>query len=97
MACFTNYFLNFAEKYMTMDKNNKNLLKVIAFFGTIIIIFAVFAWISYSDTQKANEQLDKSLEEVWKYNSEQQQKEAEERLNTLHNVLSVDAEREGNE
>lgn len=42
---------------------NKNLLKVIAFFGTIIIIFAVFAWISYSDTQKANEQLDKSLEE----------------------------------
>lgn len=84
-----------------MDKNNKFLLKVIAFFGTfIIIIIAVFAWLSYSNykrEQKANEELYKAMEEDRKYLNEQQQKEAEERLKMLHDILTIDAQRGENE
>lgn len=75
----------------------KDHLKVIAIFGTIItIIIAVVALIISSNQQRekrANEELDKALEEVRKYNSEQQQKEAEEKLEMLHDVMNIDAQR----
>lgn len=81
-----------------MDKNNKFLLKVIAFFGTfIIIIIAVFAWLSYSNykrEQKANEELYKAMEEDRKYLNEQQQKEVEMRIKMKHPIIPIDAQGE---
>lgn len=94
MACFAKILLNFAEKYTIM---NKDTLKITALLGTIILIIAAVAWFSYSEQKRANEALEKALEEDRKYSSEQQQKEAEEKLEMLHDILTIDAQRVGND
>lgn len=94
MACFAKILLNFAEKYTIMSKDT---LKITALLGTIILIIAAVAWFSYSEQKRANEALEKALEEDRKYSSEQQQKEAEEKLEMLHDILTIDAQRVGND
>lgn len=79
----------------------KNTLELITCFATIIIIHAVVLAVacywSYSKQKRANEEFYKAMEEDRKYLNEQQQKEAEERLKMLHDILTIDAQRGENE
>ena len=74
----------------------KNTLKGIAIFATIfstiIILFAVAFYWSYSKQKRANEELYKALEEDRKYFNEQQQKEVEMRIKIKHPIIPIDAQ-----